>query len=583
MPIITTLLATWAVASSSIALSFSPPPAPDPVEDTLVIDEEDAEVPAVAEAGEPADAIPPDPGAIPLPVEPVDVAAPAPAAIEAPVVPTVGEAIAPAVVPTMDVPQVDDPLAGADGELSLEDANAAIAAGAEPQGETLDEAHPGMDPKEYLALLKEILAAQREKVAERLEEKIAAKQEAKMATLSSILGWISLLGLFLLLMPLPLRKKYPGQDKLLLEYSALAAGTFIVAVWLFSRVVLLLKAIQGALSSLTNPQVAVIDATFSVLENNAEDLVDLGPTLIEAPLAQVASGEQDSLPMAILDNISRINEDITVFKNIARQFEGVFALFGYLPIVLTIVAVVLFVVSIKPVIVSIVAMPGRVAAGEAKAAEVVKDVFRTVGRELLATLCLIGALVVVTIFSGIMLSLAVEPAIEAFLAYVFTSVIYTMAAPEFSKFAVYTSVTGALLFLVLNVAIVLVANVLFLGKMQKIFKRRFHDKVPVGAHKRFWGWGSLSLVWAHVLPVVFVAIAQEGIGKLVDSMTSGEDISWTALLVSGPAILVFGFILVFWAARGLKAIAFIMKYRPQDVQAPNGRVPTQRYRSPAVT
>ena len=437
------------------------------------------------------------------------------------------------VVPIV-APTVNDPIAGADGELSVADANNAIATGAAPQGETLEEAHPGLDPKEYLALLKEVLAAQKEKVAERLEEKIAAKQEAKMATLSSILGWLSLLGLFLLLMPLGLRKKYPGQDKLLLKYSAVAACTFVVAVWLFSRVVLLLKAIQGALSSLTNPQVAVIDATFTVLENNVEDLVEVGPVLIEAPLAQVASGEQDSLPMAILDNIQRINEDVTVFKNIARQFEGVFALFGYLPVVLTIVAVVLFALSIKPVIVSIVAMPGRVAAGEAKAADVVKDVFRTIGREFLATLCLIGALVVVTIFSGIMLSLAVEPAIEAFLAYVFTSVIYTMAAPEFSKFAVYMSVMGALLFLVLNVAIVLVANVLFFGKVQKIFKRKFHDQVPVGAHKRFWGWGSLSLVWAHVLPVVFVAIAQEGIGKLVDSMTSGPDINWTALLVSGP-------------------------------------------------
>ena len=46
---------------------------------------------------------------------------------------------------------------------------------------------------------------------------------------------------------------------------------------------------------------------------------------------------------------------------------------------------------------------------------IVKEVFRTVGRELLATLCLIGTLVVVTVISGVMLTLAVEPAIEAFL------------------------------------------------------------------------------------------------------------------------------------------------------------------------
>ena len=480
--------------------------------------------------------------------------------------------------------------AAGDPEVAAAQAEAAIAEGDAPAGETMEEAHPGIDPGEYLGLLREVLRAQKEKVAERLEEKIAAKQDAKMATMSSVLSWLSLAGLLLLALPLVLRKKYPGQGPLLFKYSAIAAGVCTVAIFLFAQVLLLLRGVQGALSSLTNPQVAVIDATFQVLDDNVEDLVEVGPALIEAPLAQVASGEQDSLPLAILDNVSRLNEDITVFKTIARQFEGVFAMFGYLPIVLTVVAVVLFLLSIKPVIVQIVAMPGRVASGEAQASAVIKDVFRTIGREVLATLCLIGGLIVVTIFSGIMLSFAVQPAIEAFLAYVFTSLLYTMAASDFSKFAVYASVLGALLFLVLNIAAVLVTNVLFLGKLQKICKRRFHEKVPFSAHRRFWGWGSLSLVWAHVLPLLFVTGAQEGVGVLIDSMTKGDgEPPWTALLLSGPAILVFGFIVVFWAARGLAAIRFILRYRPQDAQAAGmpgvetagARGGTARYRSTA--
>jgi len=472
--------------------------------------------------------------------------------------------------------------AGADGQLSAEEADAMIAAGAGPQGETMEEAHPGMSAQDYLALLRDILRSQREKVALRLEEKIAAKQDAKMATMSTVLGWVSLGGLLLLFLPLALRKKYPGQDALLFKYSALAAGVCVVVVFLFSRVLLLLRGIQGALSSIANPQVAVIDASFQVLDDNVEDLVEVGPVLIEAPLAQVASGEEDSLPLAIIQNIQRINEDITIFKTIARQFEGVFAMFGYLPIVLTVVAVVLFVLSIKPVIMEIVSLPGRVASGQANAKEVVKQVFRAVGRELLATLCLIGVLIFTTILSGIFLSMAVEPAIEAFLAYVFTSLLYTMAAPEFSKFVVYMSVMGALLFLVLNIAVVLVTNVLFLGKVQKIFKRRFHDKVALGLHKRFWLWGTLALVWAQLLPLLFVAIAQEGVGKLIDALTSGDgDPPWSAILLSGPAILVLGFIVVFWAARGLAGIGFIMKYKPQEIGAPvtGHRGGTARYRS----
>lgn len=569
MPFLATLLASWAIGATPTALA-SPEPGEAVALDPALVQA------CLAEGGAAADCI---------------AEAEAAAAIGACVAAGRSEAECIAALEA-DAKHPPDGAPAADAEPGAAPSPAPDGAlagtppeGTAPDGEAMEEAAPDMDPTEYLALLREVLRSQKDAVAQRLEEKIAAKQDEKMATMSSLLGWLSLGGLLLLLLPLSLRRKYPGQDAMLVKYSALAAGVCVVAIFLFSRVLLLLRGIQGALSSITNPQVAVIDATFQVLDDNVEDLVDVGPVLIEAPLAQVAAGEQDSLPMAILDNVSKINEDITIFKTIARQFEGVFALFGYLPIVLTIVAVVLFVLSIKPVILEIVALPGRVAAGEARAADVVKEVFRTVGRELLATLCLIGVLVVVTIVSGIMLTLAVEPAIEAFLAYVFTALMYTIASPEFSKFAVYASVMGALMFLVLNVAAVLVTNVLFLGKAQKIFKRRFHERVPLSAHRRFWGWGSLSLVWAQVLPILFVAAAREGIGALIDTLTEGDDIPWSAVLLSGPAILVFGFVVVFWAARGLKATSFILKYRPQDVPAAvaaaaqGARGRTARYRA----
>lgn len=583
MSIIATILATWAVATTPAAVVNLAPP--DPAADQA---DEVAYDPKVLEAclnagGTEADC---SARAIEAAAQPA-AAARTPAAGNVVVDPATG--ITYVVDPNTGAAVAVDPATGAPlgaGEITPEQANARIAAGDEPQGGTMEEAHPGMSKEEYIELLEQVLVAQKEKVEARLEEKIAAKQAAKMDTMSSVLGWVSLSGFLLLLLPLGLRKKYPGQEKLLFKYSAIAAGLCVVAMFLFSRVLLLLRVIQAALSSVTNPQVAVIDGAFQVLEDNAADIADFGPVLIEAPLAQVASGEQDNLPLAIIDNISRINEDITVFKTIARQFEGVFAMFGYLPIVLTIVAVVLFLLSLKPVITDIAAMPGKVASGEAKAGDVIKAVFRNIGRELLATLCLIGALIVVTIFSGIMLTQAVQPAVEAFLAYVFTSLIYTVVAPEFSKFVVYASVLGAILFLVLNIAVVLVTNVLFLGKLQKIFKRRFHDKVKLSAFKRFWGWGSLAFVWAQVLPIAFVAGAQEGVDKLLEKlMEGGGDPPWTAILLSGPAILVFGFLLVFWAARGMAAVKFILKYRPQDVQAvavPGARGGTARYRSTAV-
>ncbi|MBL8943922.1 MAG: hypothetical protein JNK45_12280, partial [Myxococcales bacterium] len=350
MPILATLLASWAIGATPTALA-----SPEPTDAVALAP---ARVQAcLAEGGAEADCI-----------------------AEAEAAAAIGACVAGGRSEAECVAALE-----ADAERPADEAPTIVAptADAQPPDDGVEEA-PAMDPAEYLALLREVLRSQKDAVALRLEEKIAAKQDEKMATMSRLLGWLSLAGLLLLLLPLSLRRKYPGQEAMLFKYSALAAGVCVAAIFLFSRVLLLLRGIQGALSSVTNPQVAVIDATFQVLDDNVEDLVDVGPMLIEAPLAQVAAGEQDSLPMAILDNVSKINEDITIFKTIARQFEGVFAMFGYLPIVLTVVAVVLFVLSIKPVILEIVALPGRVAAGEARAGDVVKEVFRTVGRELLA-------------------------------------------------------------------------------------------------------------------------------------------------------------------------------------------------------
>lgn len=38
------------------------------------------------------------------------------------------------------------------------------------------------------------------------------------------------------------------------------------------------------------------------------------------------------------------------------------------------------------------------------------------------------------------------------------------------------------------------------------------------------------------------------------------------MLVSVPAVLVVLFVITFWLARGLGALRFIARYRPQDVQ-----------------
>jgi hypothetical protein len=88
------------------------------------------------------------------------------------------------------------------------------------------------------------------------------------------------------------------------------------------------------------------------------------------------------------------------------------------------------------------------------------------------------------------------------------------------------------------------------------------------AHGRFWKWGTLGLAWAQLLPLLFILGAQ----PLIEALIGALEQSWILLLVSGPAILVAGFAVLFWALRGLSAITFLFRYKlPGTADAPEAR------------
>ncbi|MBL8718797.1 MAG: hypothetical protein JNL79_22635, partial [Myxococcales bacterium] len=250
--------------------------------------------------------------------------------------------------------------------------------------------------------------------------------------------------------------------------------------------------------------------------------------------------------------------DAQPFLAAAKWFKGMLWIFDYLPLVMTTMAIFLFLVGARPMLVELIKLPGRAAAGE-NTDGVVKEAFRKVGRELLATLCLIVLLAIVTLLSGELLALAVRPAVENFLNTFFVDVIYVQT-PGASSGLIFGSLAGTVVFLVLNVMVVLVSTGFFLGKAHKIFQQRFHDKVPLSAHKKFWGWGTLALLWAQVFPVVFVLGAEPLVEKLLEKGFGKDEPNWTLILLGGSGVFVLGFVLCFWAFRGLKGLAFLKKY-----------------------
>jgi hypothetical protein len=404
------------------------------------------------------------------------------------------------------------------------------------------------------------------KVLPRLEAKIERKQAKRMLTFTYLVCGFSLLGFLLLLTPLFLRKKYPGQGGLLFKYAALAAVTWLVTVNLFGGVLYGMRTAQGALAGLTNPQLAIAGGMFDTLDEHAEDYIVMGKELF-APTLEQLQGNADQQPTAtLIENGTKIIGDAKVFLSMAKLFKKVDFLFGILPIILLGVTLLLFALAIKPTLIEIIKLPTRAAAGEAGAGrEVMRQSMRRIVGELKATAVTIGVLAVLTLLSAFVLGRIVGPALDALLSYFSLAVIYLQFQAGASSGLVFCTLFGVIFFLVLNLATLILSMSFFLGKTQKIFQQRFNDGVPLGRHTRFFKWGIPSVFLVQVFPLIFVVIAQKALAAINDKVmgdaTSADVINWKAILLAGPLFLVFAYIALFWAARGIKAIRFLQSYK----------------------
>ncbi len=425
-----------------------------------------------------------------------------------------------------------------------------------------------VDPKVYAAYIREIVRSKREVVEETITDKVLDKQIERMGVVSQIVSALAFLGFGLLAMPLLLRKRYPGKGPILWKYSAVAALLFFVTVNLFAGVLSVLRFGQMIGGGLTNPQVQIVSATFDVIDEQAEELAPMGPVLIEPTLASLDASSDDPMPVMLLDNVSRFGNELSIFATVGKFFKRLDWVFGYLPVILSLVTVVIFVLGLRTTLTDIVRLPIRAAEGEKGIArEVTVKTLRRVGRELVATIAIMFVLLVVMIVAGLLLAETLGPALEAFIAYLGVAFIYVQVVPDASSAAVLIALGGTIMFLVLDLAVVLVAAAMYIGKAHKIFQRRFHDKEPLRTHGRFWKWGTACALYVLAFPLLFIFIAQPIVEKVIEWQTAGEDISWGMLLIVGPVLLVVMFLGAMFAARVHKAIGFIAKTKVPKIGA----------------
>lgn len=439
---------------------------------------------------------------------------------------------------------------------------------AEEQFEKQAEALQGLNPDDlskiasmYINVVRVKLRDVQAKTYDKTVEKMREKNAKRIGTVSTILAYLSLSGFLLLLLPIAQRKKFPGQTGNLFKYSALAACSLVVALLMLTGVLMGMRTVQGGLAESTNPQVVLQDATFDAIDEELEDLAAF-PGLILIPLQQVTTGEKEDLGSAVLENAAQFQEDFVMFKSIADNLKFMQSVMGYVPIILTILAVVLFFVTLKDMIKDVVKAPERAVKGEIKGTEVMAIVGRRVFNEILVTIGVLSVLFVITIFTGIALGFIAVPAMSIFFGQLTATLEYVFVQPGASKAIIYIALMGVLVFIVLAVALIIVSTTMYLGKVQAILRARLNNKVPMSTFtKSFFLWRTLAMLWCLAIPTFTMYGMSFLADYLTDKATEGTEYNWNLALLPAPLGLLGIFFLLLFAGYGLKAVLSIVKYK----------------------
>ncbi len=437
------------------------------------------------------------------------------------------------------------------------------------------------------AQLREWLDIARSKVVKVLQDKEHAAQKKSFERILVVLVIVAAVGFFaVLLMPLFLKKKFPDRMGLLWKASAIAAVTFAVTVLLLGAALLAMRTVQGAVAtSSTSPKMKIAEGAFEVLRQDdyVEGFSDLSKErldFIKGPLKAIVTEEegaarpedyaafvayvaahwaeilQEPELKHLAKNANTLKSQTATFKSVIGFYKKVDWLMGLVPIVLAVLAVLLYLLPLRETLVDIASAPARAAQGTGSSSGMLEKATGTVTAEMKSLLPFLALILIFLPLTGIFLALAVTPLVELVLGFSFITMFYILFT-EASSFALYASLGSAIVLLVTCIAIYILAMVFFIGTVRKILRSKFHYGHTFAEYKRFWIIGSLAVIGVMLFPVVYVNI----VGYIaVEVWEPDLDVlsAMDMVMIPLPALVLFP--ILFWAVRGLKALKFIKGY-----------------------
>jgi len=439
--------------------------------------------------------------------------------------------------------------------------------------------------------LRDWLELARVKVTDSLAAKEAEAQARISGYITIILSVIAAVGFFVvLLLPLRIRDKYQGESSQLWKASAVAAVTFVFTIALLGTSLLIMRTVQGSIATQsTSPKMVIANGVFKVLEHDKHiqqfsDMSKQRLDFIKTPLRHLVDDsveiteEQAERSLAfsaylsehwvdqlqepelrpLIKNATMLKGHVESFRTIFGFYRKVDWLMGYIPIIMSLLAVLLYMLPLRETLVTIATAPMR-AAQSGSTQDMFKRAMATVGAELKLLAPFLGVMIVLLLVTGVFLSAAVQPFIEVLMRFSLMTVLYILKT-EASGFVLYATLGGAILLLVACVAVYIIAMTFFLGTVRKILRARFHWGHPLSRYKAFAIYGSIAVGAVLVFPVVYAFAVQMLAlqGMEVDLATAADITATDMLIVPFGGLLLMGPLL--WAARGFKALAYIKKY-----------------------
>jgi hypothetical protein len=436
------------------------------------------------------------------------------------------------------------------------------------------------------------LKAGKEKVIGKIRDKELAGQAKAFNRMLAVLFGLAVAGLlFILLRPLALVLHDKAQKKIVWKASGFAAMTFVLTLASLSVTLLVMRTVQGQLMvDSTSPKMRVASAVFDVLEKDHQvelfsDLSRERLDFIKTPLQAVLRGAGDVAQhenfaafvaehwteVALEPELKNVAKNVVMLKEHAVEMKSMLGFFrkvdwllGYIPILLAMLAVLLYLLPMKDTLVEIVNAPLRAVSGAdpnavAKAMGTIKGEFKLIVPYLIAMLLFLPLV-------GVFIALAVEPIVELLLGYLIQTVWYILGA-DASALVLDVSLGGVILLLVVAMAVFVVAMGQFLGTVRKVLRARFHWGQPFSRSRRFLLFGLPASLAVLAFPVLYAYGLHYVSYEIFDPKIDFDALTTADMLVI-PLAGLLAFPLLFWLVRGLKLMKFVGKY--PVVQDPAG-------------